>query len=49
MAKKKKRGKKKHHKSGKRPLSFLKKMHAKMQRNIVKLEKLIENPGSRPK
>jgi hypothetical protein len=45
---KKKHGKKKHH-SGKRPLSFLKKMHAKMSRNIVKLEHLIQNPDSRPR
>jgi hypothetical protein len=50
MAKKKrKKGRKKSHKGGKRPLSFLKKMHAKMARNIVKLEHLIQNPGNRPR
>jgi hypothetical protein len=48
MAKKRKKKHGKHH-SGKRPLHFLKKMHAKMQKNIVKLERLIENPGNRPR
>jgi hypothetical protein len=33
----------------KRPLSFLKEMREKMGKNIVKLDKLIANPGNRPK
>ena len=33
----------------KRPLSFLKKMREKMGKNIVKLDKIIANPGNRPR
>jgi hypothetical protein len=46
-SKKRKGGKKRSGKGGQRPLKFLKAMHAKMERNLPKLEALIKKREGR--